>query len=105
MHVPGSIPGFYNPAYRYGYPESTKKSALRYLPFTLCLLYYYEGAVAWTYGTSSQFYLRPIVLSNVQCSGIEERLIDCTELGGRICSHNEDAGVTCQVRTGMSMES
>ena len=58
------------------------------------------GAISHTVRTSSQFYVRPIVWSNVQCSGLEERLMDCTELGGRRCTHREDAGVTCQAHTG-----
>lgn len=62
-----------------------------------------EGATARTYGTSSQFFTQPIVLNNVQCTGIEERLIDCEARGGRTCTHREDAGVACLVRTGIHL--
>ena len=65
------------------------------------LLSTHEGASSRTVGTSSQFYNRPIQLTNVQCTGVEERLLDCVALGGRTCTHNEDAGVTCQARTGI----
>lgn len=42
-----------------------------------------------------------ILLSNVQCIGSEERLVDCRRinLNENACSHSEDAGVTCQERT------
>ena len=36
-------------------------------------------------------------MDNVQCSGTETRLIDCTAnaLGSHNCVHSEDAGVRC----------
>ena len=39
-----------------------------------------------------------IFLSNVQCSGDEEKLTDCltSHLGQHTCSHASDAGVVCQ---------
>ena len=43
----------------------------------------------------------PIYLSNLQCVGDEARLADCPFAIGRACSHSEDAGVICQVTTGM----
>jgi len=40
----------------------------------------------------------PIWLDNVQCSGIEARLVNCSssQIGVHNCHHSEDAGVTCQ---------
>ena len=38
----------------------------------------------------------PIALSYLQCTGNEERLVDCLSGGGRACSHT---GVRCQVKT------
>ena len=40
----------------------------------------------------------PIVLDNVQCSGSESMILDCTanDIGVHNCDHSEDAGVTCQ---------
>ena len=42
----------------------------------------------------------PITLSFLQCSGYEERLIDCRSAPTRVCSHVEDAGVRCQIKIG-----
>ena len=38
-----------------------------------------------------------IILSNVQCSGTELALINCTHsgIGVHSCDHNQDAGVSC----------
>lgn len=40
----------------------------------------------------------PIYLSNVGCSGREERLLSCASLpiGAQDCGHPEDAGVSCE---------
>lgn len=40
----------------------------------------------------------PIWLDDVQCSGIEARLVNCSssQIGVHNCHHSEDAGVTCQ---------
>ena len=40
----------------------------------------------------------PIVLSNVECEGSEQRLEFCPHggLGTHTCDHEEDAGVICQ---------
>ena len=42
----------------------------------------------------------PIWLSNVQCNGTEDYIVDCAQnnLGSNNCNHNQDAGVIC---TGM----
>ena len=39
----------------------------------------------------------PILLANVRCNGLEERLFDCpqSELEENNCGHNQDAGVVC----------
>ena len=48
------------------------------------------------YGSSAQG-AGPIVLYNVQCTGEEQRLLECpgSALDVDSCSHTEDAGVTC----------
>lgn len=52
--------------------------------------------------TSSMFGLGsgPIAFNYVRCAGTEDRLIDCPSLNSRSCSHVEDAGVRCLMRTG-----
>ena len=40
-----------------------------------------------------------IALSNLQCTGMESRLLDCSS-GAVSCIHSEDAGVRCLARTG-----
>lgn len=42
----------------------------------------------------------PIYRSNLRCNGSEARLVDCSSVIGRTCTHREDAGVRCQVQTG-----
>lgn len=39
----------------------------------------------------------PIVLDDVQCTGTESRLLNCTTraVGTHNCAHSEDAGVSC----------
>ena len=57
------------------------------------------GAVALTSGFTNGG--GQIWLDNVQCRGIEGRLIDCPRnaLGNHNCGHNEDAGVRCNGTT------
>lgn len=38
----------------------------------------------------------PIHMDNVQCSGTEQRLVDCSHITNHNCNHGEDAGVVCQ---------
>lgn len=54
------------------------------------------GSVARQYGSSTQG-AGPIVLNNVECTGDEQRLLECpgSALDVSNCYHNEDAGVTC----------
>ena len=39
----------------------------------------------------------PILLDDVRCTGLEYRLIECSNRGIEVenCNHNEDAGVRC----------
>ena len=39
-----------------------------------------------------------IHLSNIVCTGTEDRLFDCggSPVGQHFCNHNEDAGVICE---------
>lgn len=69
--------------------------------FSLLLCYVYIGAVNFSSGYFSQG-VGLISLSSVQCIGTETRLADCP-LGviAISCSHNKDAGVRCQRRTGI----
>ena len=41
----------------------------------------------------------PIHLINVRCTRNEARLVDCPVIGGRTCSHREDASVACLQQT------
>lgn len=41
-----------------------------------------------------------IAFDYIRCAGTEPKLINCPSLHGRPCTHNEDSGVRCQVRTG-----
>ncbi len=43
----------------------------------------------------------PIYLSNLRCNGSEARITDCATVEGRACTHREDAGVRCLIRTGL----
>ncbi|XP_019855586.1 PREDICTED: deleted in malignant brain tumors 1 protein-like, partial [Amphimedon queenslandica] len=44
-----------------------------------------------------------ILLDNVQCTGTEEFLTNCTHLSTHNCGHYEDAGVSCDVCTSGSL--
>ena len=56
------------------------------------------GTTAFSYGFFGQG-SGPIHRRNLQCSGTELRLVDCTFSGGN-CEHYEDAGVRCLLPTG-----
>ena len=44
----------------------------------------------------------PILLNNVQCTGIEAKLLHCTSgVVVSSCYHSKDAGVRCHVQTGI----
>ncbi|XP_019856578.1 PREDICTED: LOW QUALITY PROTEIN: deleted in malignant brain tumors 1 protein-like [Amphimedon queenslandica] len=40
----------------------------------------------------------PINMDNVQCTGNEEFLVNCTDSSTHNCDHSEDAGVTCGIQ-------
>ena len=40
----------------------------------------------------------PIVLDDLQCTGMEARLVDCPGISNHNCIHLEDAGVRCRPR-------
>ena len=42
-----------------------------------------------------------MALVNVQCAGTEARLADCPVGSEYFCGHSNDAGVRCQVQTGI----
>lgn len=43
----------------------------------------------------------PFVLSDLQCNGNEDHLLDCPQLNSvRTCGDHEDAAVICQVQEG-----
>ena len=54
----------------------------------------YIGAIARSFAYFGQG-SGPIQIDNVQCSGSEARLLDCSHLTIDNCIHAEDAGVTC----------
>ncbi len=46
----------------------------------------------------------PFVLSNLQCNGSEDHLLDCPQLNSvRTCGDQEDAAVNCQVQEGKNV--
>ena len=62
----------------------------------VCTQHFFTGSVARLYGSSAQG-TGPPVLTNVLCSGVEQRLLECpsTSLDVGSCRNREDAGVTC----------
>ena len=57
----------------------------------------HAGSLNYSTSRISEELAGPIFLDNVNCSGSEERLIDCNYdyLAGR-CTHTQDVGVQCQ---------
>ena len=39
----------------------------------------------------------PILLDNILCTGLEDRLFDCPHVGMEVnnCSHDQDVGIAC----------
>ena len=62
--------------------------------FHLCCIYH-TGAAATSFASFGQG-VGPIHLDNVQCTGNEDTLWNCTAIvSNHNCAHFEDAGVTC----------
>ena len=59
------------------------------------------GAYAFTSAYFSQG-TGPIQLNNVQCTGSEPTILQCTYLTVHNCGHNEDAGIRCPGKTNLS---
>ena len=66
---------------------------------TLKVMHDYTGAVSLTTGFASG--ISQIWLTDVQCTGAETRLTDCTipAFGTPNCTHAEDVGVSCPTCT------
>ena len=66
----------------------------------ICVTCDYTGAIAVLYAFFGHG-AGPIVLDDVACTGIEQRLWDCSHIGVGVhnCRHSEDAGVRCQPNT------
>ena len=62
------------------------------------LEFLYDGAVARTSAYFGQG-TGPIQLSNLQCTGNEDFLQNCTYSSTNTCTHGNDAGVTCPGET------
>ena len=65
------------------------------------LMNIYVGAYP-TYSASYGEGRGAILLSDLRCFGNETRLSDCPSGSVTSCSHAEDAGVRCRLRTSMS---
>ena len=63
----------------------------------LLFSYIFIGATAVTSSSTFGQGTGPIILDDLQCTGLEYRLIDCVHRGIGIhsCSHSEDVGVRC----------
>ena len=63
------------------------------------------GALAYSYAHFGRG-VGPITLDNVQCTGLESYLTDCSHNGLYIhnCGHGEDAGVRCQGKDVLTQE-
>ena len=82
------------------YPSGTVVyDNITFVTFTLCII----GAKA-RYGAFFGKGSGPIFLSNLQCSGSEQRLLVCNRntYSVRWCRHYEDAGVECEGMTGQA---
>ena len=64
-------------------------------------IYLCAGSVLQTNSEYGQGY-GPILVSNLQCAGSEERLVDCRAMQNSelSCTHSQDVGVVCFTRTG-----
>ena len=88
----------------WGYPDAQVACKQLGLPYTGILILtisaitynaFNIGAVAYGSAYFGQG-TGPILLDNVQCTGDEDSLFNCTYLSNHNCAHFEDAGVMCQ---------
>ena len=68
--------------------------------FTLLYILYNIGAIALSdafYGAGSGLIYR----NNLQCTGSELRLVDCPHSSTATCTHQDDAGLMCNISKGL----
>ena len=76
--------------------------------YSVCLFLTVTTFIVGAVTTSFSFFGRgtgPIWLDNVECSGIESRLVFCPNngVGKHNCDHTEEAGVICQSKTQLNL--
>ena len=69
-------------------------------------MFLYIGAVSISASSVASMYglgTGSIAFNFLRCAGTESRLIDCVSVRHRSCSHAEDVGARCLVRTGTNV--